>query len=75
MATNDKYDYAKLLGRIKEYGYTQETLAKAVHISPTSLNLSLNSKRPFRQEEIRRSCLLLDIPLQEVGIYFFSHEL
>ena len=69
------YDYSKLLGRMKEKGFTQETFSKEVGISECSLNLSLNNKRDFRQTEITRGCNALDIPISEVEAYFFAHKL
>ena len=49
------YDYSRVLGRMKERGYTQATFAKALGISEPTLNLSLNNKRTFKQDELYRS--------------------
>ena len=68
-----KYDYSKLLGRIKEKGFTQKSLSKAVGISETSLNFSLGNKRTFKQDEILSLCSILEIPIQSVDDYFFCH--
>lgn len=67
------YDYSRLLGRIKEYGFTQATLSKQLNISETSLNLSLNNKREFKQEEMLSACDVLNIPLANIAEYFFAH--
>ena len=69
------YDYSKLYGRIREFGYTQESLAEQLGISATSLNLSLNNKRDFRQGEIADLGNLLDIPLNQYVDYFFATKL
>ena len=69
------YNYAKLTGRMRERGYTQESLAKALGISACSLNLTLNNKRNFRQDEILRASELLDIPPSDFTGYFFDHQL
>ena len=66
-----KYDYSKLLCRIKEKGFTQKSLSKAVGISETSLNFSLGNKRTFKQDEILSLCSILEIPIQSVDDYFF----
>ncbi len=66
------YNYSRLLGKIKEHGFTQESLAEKVGISVCSLNLSLNNKRGFRQAEILKICDILNIPVQNVADYFFS---
>lgn len=68
-----KYDYSKLLGKIKEFGYTQETFAKVIGISECSLNLTLNNKRDFRQDEILRAAEALHVPAEDYHSYFFAH--
>lgn len=68
---SNTYDYSKLLGKIRERRITQRELASAIGISETSLNLSLNCKRPFKQSEISGICELLSIPLANVDAYFF----
>ena len=71
----ERYDYYKLLGRMKEHGFTQAALARAIGISETSLNLSLNNKRDFDQDEMIRSCVALGIPIEQISEYFFTHKL
>ena len=68
-----KYDYSKLLGKIKECGYTQEKLAEKISISACSLNLTLNNKHEFRQDEILEISKVLDIHSGEIEAYFFAH--
>lgn len=68
------YNYAKLIGRIREKGLTQESLAKNVGLSVCSLNLTLNNKREFRQEEIFRVCEILSIPVSQIPEFFFCHK-
>ena len=74
----NKYDYSKLNGRIREKGYTQETLAQKMSektkLSVCSLNLTLNNKRDFKQEEIFQICEILDIPVSHIPKYFFCHK-
>lgn len=67
------YKYGALRDRMKEKKITQEILATLVPIGSTTLNLSLNNKRNFRQDEIVEICKVLDIPLGEVEHYFFAH--
>ena len=66
------FDYSKLLGRIKELGFTQETLAKQVMMSNSTLCLKLNNKAHFRQTEIAAICVVLDIAPSDIGRYFFT---
>lgn len=66
-------DYSKLLGRMKERGMTQETLAYAIGISESTLNLKLNNKGVFTQKEIRNITSSLSIEKEEIGAYFFAN--
>ena len=68
----ERYDYNKLLGKMREKRVTQDALAAKIGISSTSMNLSLNNKRDFRQDEILSICEVLDIPLSEIPRYFFT---
>ena len=70
-----QYDYSKLLGRMRERGYTQEKLAKNLGISACSLNLSINNKRNFRQDEMLMMGKLLGVPASKLQEYFFAHKL
>lgn len=69
-----EFNYSKLLGRIKEFGFTQETLAKEIGITKASMSLKLNNKAYFKQYEIRAICKILNISDDEVGVYFFYSE-
>ena len=67
-----EFDYSKLLGRIREFGFTQETLAKKIGITKASMSLKLNNKANFKQNEIREICKILKISDDEIGAYFFA---
>lgn len=69
-----QYDYSKLLGRIREKGFTQVALAKAIGVSETTLNLSLTNKRSFKQNEMFAICHFLDIDTVDIDDYFFCHK-
>ena len=66
------FDYSKLLGRIKEKGFTQETLAKRIEITPGVMSMKLNNQSPFKQKEMFSICESLDISISEIGEYFFA---
>ena len=68
------YDYSKLLGRMREKGVTQGDLACKIGISEPTLNLTLNNKRRFKQDEISKICVVLDIPVAEIEFYFFCRK-
>ena len=67
-----QYDYSKLLGRIRECGYTQEGLAEEIGITKTTMNLKLNNKAFFTQPEIEKIRKVLCIDCDEIGVYFFT---
>ena len=66
-----EFDYSKLLGRIKEKGFTQESLAKLIGITPGVMSMKLNNQSNFKQKEIFAICDALDISVSEIGEYFF----
>lgn len=70
-----QYDYRKLIGRMKELGYTQASLAKRLGISECLLNFSLNNKRNFKQDEIMGTMDALNLPASSIEEYFFAHKL
>ena len=67
-----KFDYSKLLGRIKEFGFTQERIALEVGMTVSTLSFKLNNKAFFTQKEIRKICDLLEIEISDIGLYFFT---
>ena len=67
-----KYNYSKLLGKIRECGLTQEQLAKAIDKDKSTLNSKLNGKYAFTTKEIDDICRALDISNNEIGNYFFT---
>ncbi len=68
------YDYSKLLGKIKECGFTQETLAKHIGIAESSMCLKLNNKAKWNQIEVSLICEALGIESEEIGAYFFTKK-
>lgn len=68
------FDYSKLLGRLREKGLTQETLAEQIGISPGSMSAKLNNKTFFKQREIIDICVALDIMFSDIGVYFFTQK-
>ncbi len=70
-----QYDYSKLLGRMRELGKTQELLARGIGINPATLNLKLNNKSEWTQDQIAAACASLRINSQEIPMYFFSSDI
>lgn len=67
-----EFDHSKLLGRIREYGYTQKTLAIAIGMSVSQLNQCLNGKSNFKHIVILAICKVLDIQISEIGEFFYT---
>ena len=66
------YNYSKLLGRIKECGFTQTRLADAIGINRGTLSSKLNGQYSFSMKEIDSICRELNISNDEIGAYFFT---
>lgn len=66
-------DFSKLRGRIKEKIGTEFQFAKLIGISAVSLSSRFAGKTYFTSEEISNACKkdVLDIPKEEIGLYFF----
>lgn len=67
-----QFDYSKLLGKIRECGFTQQTLAQHIGIAKSSMCLKLNNKANFSQPEIFLICEALQIEISKIGVYFFT---
>lgn len=69
-----RFNYSKLLGRMKECGYTQGKLAQALGISLGTMSQKLNNKANFYHPEMQRICELLSIPGEDIQAIFFTLE-
>lgn len=67
-----KFNYSKLLGRIKECGFTQAQLAKAIGVNKGTLSAKLNNQFAFTTIEMLAICKVLQIPVSEIHEYFFA---
>lgn len=67
-------EYGKLLGRIREKGFTQAQLANLLNMTPGTISAKLNNQAFFKQSEIIEICELLEIPFCESGEYFFTRK-
>lgn len=70
-----KYNYGRLLWKMREKGMSQEELAKKIGISACSLSLKLRNKGDFRQNEIVSICNELGLKYSCIDDYFFAREL
>ena len=67
-----KLNHSKLRGRVKEFGYRQEDVAKKIGINKSTMSAKLNNVSAFTADEIDDICRLLDISKHEIGAYFFA---
>lgn len=63
--------YGKLREEIKKKYATLEEFAQASGIGRASLSSKLNSNTPWKSTEIEKVCKTLNIPMEQVGEYFF----
>lgn len=64
--------YASLLGKARAKGLTQAQMAKVLGISEQALTLKLHRRTEFKESEIRALMELIDEPIDNVTLYFFS---
>lgn len=70
-----KVDYSKLRGRIIEKYGTITNFAKLLGVSQSTLNTKLVKGTSFSPSQLRKTCSLLGISLEEIGSYFFAEEI
>lgn len=68
------YDYSKLLGKIKEKYGTQKEFAKALGVGNTSLSQRLNNHLEWTQDEMKKTMILFNEPLNKINEYFFTKK-
>lgn len=68
------YDYSRLKGKIKEKYNTQADFANALGMGISTLNLKLNNKAEWSQEEMTATLGLLGEEMNMVDSYFFTHQ-
>lgn len=66
--------YARLRGRIRTIYLTQASFARSMGLSECALSQKLNGHTEWTADEIRKACELLEIPAEELHLYFFYAE-
>lgn len=66
-----EFDYSALRGRITEKYGTSKKFAEAVKMLPTSLSMKLNNKQSWKQADIEKARVALDIDVKDLSTYFF----
>lgn len=67
-------DYSNLLRRAQARGLTQKGLAAVAGMAESTLLSRLDGCSPFTTREIRRMVDWLEIPPEEIGVYFFAEK-
>lgn len=68
----DVMKFAKLRGRITEKFGTESRFAKALGISLIAVSRKLNGVTNFTRKDILKWCEVLQIPVKDIPIYFFT---
>ena len=71
---NMSYDYSTLSGKIVEKYGTQYNFSIAMGLSERTMSLKLNSKVPWKDNEMVKACELLDIETKQIHQYFFKQK-
>lgn len=71
------FEFDKLRGRIREKLKSEAIFANKIGISQVALSSKFNNRSDFTASQIIRACDedVLDIPLNEIGEYFFKEKL
>lgn len=72
MAAQVLFDFSKLRGRIVEKFGTLERFAEEGGHSKGWISTRVNNVVPWDGPEIHESCVLLDIPFEDIPAYFFT---
>lgn len=68
------FNYSKLKGRIIEKYGTQRNFAREMDLSEKTLSSKLKNVTSWKNDDISRACDLLEIPIEEIPVYFFEVE-
>ena len=69
-----EYDYSKLRGRIIEKFGTIGNFQKHLNISNVVLSKKMNNRVRLSHDDITQWADLLEIPMDQIGVYFFTHK-
>lgn len=74
MKPTNKFNYRLLRGRIVTECETIGKFAKACGYSRVLVSDKLNCKSRMNSDNIMKMCEVLNIPRDEIGMYFFTKE-
>ena len=64
--------YSKLRGLIVEKFRTMENFSEKVGVTPQTVSFKLNNKVSFSSNDIKLWAEVLEIPISDIGTYFFT---
>lgn len=64
------FDFGKMLGLMKEKGYTQTSMARVLGITPAAFNRKVKCKSYFTQPELK--ALMLTLEITDPNEYLFK---
>ena len=67
-------DYSKLRGKIKEKNYSEKEFANLIGMSAPTLSGKFKGISFFNTEEIKRAVKVLEIPTEDIYMYFFVEK-
>lgn len=68
------FDYRKLRGRIIEKYGSQTAFVEKYGVSENTFSMKMNNKIRFTSDDIIKISEMLDIPKEDVGVYFFTQK-
>lgn len=69
-----EYDYSKLRGRIIEKFGTIGNFQKRLNISNVVVSKKMNNRVRLSHDDITQWADLLEIPMDQIGVYFFTRK-
>ena len=64
--------FHRLRVRFAELDMTQAEAARRAGIPPSTLTARMTGRLPFTATDIAALCKVLDIPLDQIGVFFFE---
>lgn len=64
--------YWKIREQIAEKFGTCGAFAEALDVHPSTLSAKLSGRAEWTRQEIETACTLLEIPVEEIHLYFFT---
>lgn len=68
------FDFMKLRGKIREICGTEKAFSELMEWSERTTSLKLNSKIPWKQNEIMKAINILHLSEGDIPLYFFTKK-